>query len=154
MRRLFISFIAFLLFATSAMAEVEIGVVMSVATVNVFQVNNVGPLTFTFDEYSDFGIAQDIGDIDYDLDANAGWQVSAIILDGTQNGQTADDWDDVTWTLSVNGVAINESSGTVIDSDPGPVSRTGALWEVLLTIPWPESASTPDCTIQLTASDL
>ena len=154
MRKILIFLIAFSLLAVPARADDQVALGMSLAAIQVFTVNNVGPLTFTYDEYSDFGVAQDIGDIDYDLQANAGWQVEAIILDGVQSSQTADDWDDSTWTLSVNAVTINESAAVVIDSDSSPTWRFNELWQVLLTIPWAESASSPDCTIELTASDL
>ncbi len=122
--------------------------------VQLFTVNNVGPLSFTFDQYSDFGVAQDIGDVNYDLISNVGWVVRAQIADDTGGGQTADDWDDTNWTLSVNGAVVDESVATVIDTDPNPVNRDDALWQVLLTIPWPQSASSPDCQIVLTAETL
>jgi len=154
MRRLFIILVAFLFIAIPVKADRQTGVALSMTEIQVFTVNNVGPLTYTYSAYSDFGTPQDIGDIDYDLQTNSGWQVEGLILDGTQSGQNADDWDDGAWTLSVNGVAINETSGVVIDSGGSPVDRSGALWEVLLTIPWSESASNPDCTIQLTASEV
>ena len=114
--------------------------------------NNATPLTCTLDAYSEFGVATDIGDVDYDLTANQAWQVDGIILDGTQNGQTAADWDVGSWTLSVNAVTLNESTDTTVDSDTVAAHDIGSVWEVLLTVPWPESAATPDCTISLTAS--
>ena len=129
-------------------AHVEI----TINAIAEFVVNNAGDLTFTFDEYADFGSANDIGDVDYDLNVNAAWQVEGLILDGTQNAQTADDWDDSAWTLSVNAVTIDESTPVNVDSGGGAVARSGSVWEVLLTIPWPESASTVDCSIQLTAT--
>jgi len=135
-------------------AQETVDVEITIETIVEFTVNNVGPLTFTFDQYSDFGVAQDLGDVDYDLSVNQGWQVEAIILDGTQNGQTADDWDDDAWTLTVNAVEINETTEVVIDSGGAAVHREGSLWAVQLTIPWPESNSTPDCTIQMTASEV
>jgi hypothetical protein len=153
MRKPLVSFAVFLLLAVPARAEGQGGFAFSVTEIQVFTVNNVGPLTYTYSSYSDFGTPQDLGDINYDLQANSGWQVEAIILDGTQSGQAADDWDDGSWALTVNGVAINETFGVVIDTDPNPVNRVGATWPVFLNIPWPESASNPDCTIQLTASD-
>jgi len=153
MRKPLVSFAIFLLLAVPAGAEEQGGFAFSVTEIQVFTVNNAAPLTYAYSSYSDFGTPQDLGDINYDLQANSGWQVEAIILDGTQSGQAADNWDDGNWTLSVNGVAINETFGVVIDTDPNPVNRTGATWPVLLNIPWPESASNPDCTVQLTASD-
>ena len=106
MRKLIIFFIAFLLLASPAMAQEEVDVEITIQTILVFVVNNAAPFTFTYDDYADFGAAQDLGDVDYDLDCNQGWQVEGQILDGTQNGQTADDWDDATWTLSVNGLSL------------------------------------------------
>jgi hypothetical protein len=144
----------FLSLVVPAQADVDSGVALSITEIQIFVVNNVGPLTFTYSSYSDYGTPQDIGDINYDLQANSAWEVEARIYDSTAGGQNADDWDDGSWTLSVNGVAINESSGMVIDSGGGPVARDDALWEVLLTIPWPESTSNPDCRIQLTATSL
>ena len=152
MRKVFIFVVLLLLAALPVRAERQGGFILSVTAILNFNVDNVGPLTYTYSSYSDFGTPQDIGDIQYDLSTNSGWQVTALILDGTQNGQIADDWDDASWTLSVNGVAINETSPVVIDSRPYPVNRSNRLWPVLLTIPWPESISTPDCTIELTAS--
>ena len=152
MRILLIFALAFLLPAMPLRAENRVQVPLDIKSITIFTIHNPVPLTFVFDQYSDFGVAQDIGDIDYDLQSNSGWQVEAAILDGVQNGQTAGDWDASTWTLSVNGVAINEISNTIIDSDSVPVDRTHAKWQVLLTIPWPESVSSPDCTIELTAS--
>ena len=152
MRSLLIIAIAFLLPAMPLRAEDRVQIPLHVKSITIFVIHNAVPLTFIFDQYSDFGVALDIGDIDYDLQSNSGWQVEAAILDGVQSGQTADDWDASTWTLAVNGVAINEASNTIIDSDSVPVDRTHAKWQVLLTIPWPESVANPDCTIQLTAS--
>ena len=152
MRKTFIFLLAFLLLAVPAQAQETVDVEITISTILVFTVNNAGPLTYTYNAYALFGVAQDIGDVDYDLTCNQGWQVDGIILDSTQNGQTADDWDDSSWTLSVNAVTIDESAGTTVDSDGSAVHRTGSVWEVLLTIPWPESNQTPDCTIQLTAS--
>lgn len=154
MRKVLISFFVFILLATPAMAAEELDVEITIQTIVEFTVNNAGPLTFTYDEYSDFDVANDIGDVDYDLYVNQAWQVTGKILDGTQSSQTADDWDDGTWTLSVNAVTINETSAVNIDSGGAAVERTGSVWEVLLTIPWPESASTPDCTIEMTASSV
>jgi hypothetical protein len=152
MRRLLLSILMLLLWVCPAWASDTTEIPLFVLSISIFQVNNPAPLAFSFDSYDDFGVGQDIGDIDYDLQSNSGWQVDAIILDGVQNGQTANDWDDTSWTLAVNGVEIDELSTTTIDSDPAPVDRTNALWHVALTIPWPESASTPDCTIEMTAS--
>ncbi|MCK4720183.1 hypothetical protein KAU08_05970 [bacterium] len=156
MRKLLFSMIAFMLMTVTAQAvpfdDGSFGYLLG--PVQLFIVNNTEPLTFTFDEYSDFGVAQDIGDVNYDLVSNVGWEVTGKILDGVAGGQTVDDWDDTNWTLSVNGVAIDETVFNVIDTDPNPVNRTGALWEVLLTIPWPEAASTADCQIELTASTI
>jgi hypothetical protein len=151
MRKLIIGLVIFIALATPAMAE-QVDVEITIQTIVEFTVNNVAALTFTYDQYSDFGVAQDLGDVDYDLSVNQAWQVVGQILDGTQNGQTAADWNVAAWTLSVNAVTINEASTTVVDSGGAAVHREGSLWEVLLTIPWPESNSTPDCTIELTAS--
>jgi hypothetical protein len=156
MRKLLFSIIAFMLMTVAVQAEPfddgSFGYLLG--PVQLFLVNNSEPLSFTYDEYSDFGVAQDIGDVNYDLVSNVGWEVTAKILDGATGGQTVDDWDDTNWTLSVNGVAIDETVFNVIDTDPNPVNRTGALWEVLLTIPWPEAAGTADCQIELTASTI
>ncbi len=154
MRRILIGCMVFLFLATPAMAAELLDVEITIQTIVEFTVNNAGPLTFTYDEYVDFGVANDIGDVDYNLYVNQAWQVEGIILDGVQNGQTAADWDAATWTLSVNAVTIDESAAVVIDSGGAAVARTGSVWEVLLTIPWPESASTPDCTIEMTASSV
>jgi hypothetical protein len=154
MRKLLIGVAVFLLLAAPAMAQETVDVEITINTIVEFTVNNVAALTFTYDQYSDFGVAQDLGDVDYDLNVNQAWQVEGIILDSTQNGQVADDWDDSSWTLSVNAVTIDESSAVVIDSGGAAVHRVGSVWEVLLTIPWPESNSTPDCTIELTASEV
>jgi hypothetical protein len=154
MRKYFILIVAFLLIAAPVMAQEEVDVEITILTIVEFTANNVAPLTFTYDQYSDFGVAQDLGDVDYDLNVNQAWEVEAIILDGTQNGQAAADWDDTNWTLSVNAVEIDESLAVVIDSGVVAVDRAGALWQVLLTIPWPESNSTPDCTIEMTASEV
>ncbi|HEX9744220.1 MAG TPA: hypothetical protein VGB30_02230 [bacterium] len=151
MRRILFIIPLFLLIALPVRAE-QVDVQVTFNTIVEFTVNNGGPFTFTYDEYADFGAAQDLGDVDYDLYVNQAWQVDGQILDGTQNGQTAADWDDAGWTLSVNGVTIDEASTTTVDSGGAAVERTGSLWEVLLTVPWPESNSTADCTIELTAS--
>ncbi len=154
MRKLLFSLLVFLLSAAPAEASPSEGTALGIilAPVQLFTVNNVGPLTFTFDQYSDFGVVQDIGDVNYDLISNVGWQVTAQIRDFTAGGQTAGDWDDPNWTVSVNGVVVDESLAAVIDTDPNPVNRNDAVWEVLLTIPWPEGSSNPDCRIRLTAS--
>jgi len=154
MRKLLLSIAIFLLVAAPASADVvqTLDVNITVETILTFTINNGAPLTFTFDEYTDFDVANDIGDVDYDLTCNQGWKVDGIILDGTQNGQVADDWDAATWTLSVNAVTIDETAAVTVDSDASAVYRDDSVWEVLLTIPWPESVSTPDCTIQLTAA--
>ncbi len=155
MRKFFISIAIFLLFAIPAHADIvdTLDVNITIDTILVFTINNGAALTFTYDEYTDFGVANDIGDVDYDLTSNQGWEVNGIILDGVQSGQTADDWG-AGWTLSVNAVTINETADVTIDSDGSAVYRDDALYEVLLTIPWPESVSTPDCTIQLTAASV
>src|SRR3990172_3412326 len=132
------------LIATPAFAAEQVDVEITINQIVEFTVNNVGAFTFTYDQYADFGVAQDLGDVDYDLYVNQAWQIDGQILDGVQNGQTAADWDDVNWTLSVNAVTIDEAGTTIIDSGGAAVARTGSLWQVLLTIPWPESNSTPD----------
>jgi hypothetical protein len=152
MRKLFIPLFLFLLLATPAVAAEEVDVNITIQTILVFTANNVAPLTFTYDAYSDFGVNQDLGDVNYDLICNQGWQVESILLDGTQNSQTADDWDDEGWTLKVNAVTVDEDGSVVVDSLGSAVHLIGSVWEVLLNIPWPESNATPDCTIQLTAS--
>lgn len=154
MHRILIGCLVFLFLAAPVMAAETVDVEITILTIVEFTVNNAGPLTFTYDEYADFGVAQDLGDVDYDLYVNQAWQIEGLILDGTQNGQTAADWDDSNWTLSVNAVTIDESAAVIIDSGGAAVARTGSLWEVLLTIPWPESNSTPDCTIEMTASSV
>jgi len=155
MRKLVFSVFLFILLTVPSNAEPEPGtdgsLIIFLGPVQFFVVNNSSPLTFTYDQYSDFGVAQDLGDVNYDLISNVAWQVWGQILDGTGGGQTADDWDGSNWTLSVNGVAVNETSAVIIDSDPNPANRDDALWEVLLSIPWPESVGTPDCQIELTA---
>jgi hypothetical protein len=152
MRKYILPLFIFLLLASPAVAAEQVDVNVMIQTILVFTANNAAPLTFTYDSYDDFGVAQDIGDVNYDLTCNQGWQVEGEILDGTQNGQTAADWDDSAWTLSVNGVTIDESAPVVIDSDGSAVYRVGSDWQVLLTIPWPESNASPDCTIEMTAS--
>lgn len=154
MRCLVIIAMVFLSLATPAWADVDSGVALSITEIQIFVVNNVGPLTFTYSSYSDYGTPQNIGDISYDLQANSAWQVEGRIFDNEAGGQIANDWDDGNWTLTVNGYTIDESTDTVIDSGGGPVARDDALWEVQLTIPWPESTSSPDCQIQLTASSI
>jgi hypothetical protein len=153
MRKLLIFIVLFTVFATPSYADRddEFGFYIPLGPVQNFVVNNAGPLTFTYDEYADFGVAQDIGDIDYDLTSNIGWEVAAQIIDSGAS-QVSNDWDSINWTLTVNGVAIDESGPTVIDSDTNPIDVTGELWEVLLTIPWSEAAGTADCEISLTAS--
>ena len=152
MRIFIISILAVLFFALPAMAQEEVDVELTISQILVFTENNVGPLTCLLDAYSEFGVATDIGDVDYDLTTNQAWQVDAIILDGTQNGQAADDWDVVNWTLSVNAVTLNEATDSTIDSGGAAVNRVGSVWQVLLTVPWPESQATPDCTLSMTAS--
>ena len=154
MRSLVIIPMVFLCMAVPALADVDSGLALSVTEIQIFTVNNVAPLTFTYSSYSDYDTPQDIGDVNYDLQANAGWQVECRIFDNESGGQNSNDWDDGSWTLTVNGIAINETTDTVIDSGGGPVARDDALWEVLMTIPWPESTSSPDCRIQLTASSI
>jgi len=154
MSRHLIFAVFFILVAGSAQADVDSGIALSVTEIQIFTVNNVAPLTFTYSSYSDYDTPQDIGDVNYDLQANAGWQVECRIIDTTWGGQVADNWDDGSWTLSLNAVTVEEGTDTVIDSGGGPVSRDDALWEVLLTIPWPESAANPDCRLLLTASNL
>lgn len=155
MRKLVFSIVIIMLLTVPASARSrDEGIVFfPLGPVQVFVVNNTEALTFTFDEYSDFGVAQDIGDVDYDLVSNTGWEVTAQIRDWGFD-QTWFDWDDANWTLSVNGAVIDEGTPVVIDTDPNPVERYGALWEVLLTIPWPEAANTADCWIEMTASTL
>jgi hypothetical protein len=151
MRIFFISLIAVLVFAVPAMAA-EVDVELTIDQILVFNTNNVAPLTCTLDAFAEFDVATDIGDVDYDLTTNQAWQVDGIILDGAQNGQVAADWDSINWTLSVNAVTLNEATDSTVDSGGAAVNRTGSVWEVLLTVPWPESQATPDCTISLTAS--
>ena len=146
--------LAFLLPTIPALADIDSGLALSVTEIQIFTVNNVAPLTYTYSNYSDYGTPQDLGDINYDLQANSAWQVEGRIFDNESGGQNANDWDDGSWKLTVNGIAINETTDTVIDSGGGPVARDDALWEVLLTIPWPESAASPDCRLLLTASNL
>ena len=150
-----ISIFLFVLLSMPSYAELEPdqdgSLIILLGPVQLFVVNNTSPLTFTYDQYSDFGVAQDLGDVNYDLISNVAWQVWGQILDGTGGGQTADDWDGGNWTLSVNGVAVNETSPEIIDSDTNPVNRDDALWDVLVSIPWPESVGTADCQIELTA---
>lgn len=152
MRKIFLFLLAFLMLTMPAQAQETVDVEITIDTILVFTVNNTVALTFTYNAYSQFGVDQDIGDVDYDLTCNQGWEVEGLILDGTQNGQTADDWDDTNWTLSVNSVTIDETTAAVVDSDGSAVHRTGSVWQVDLNIPWPESNASPDCTIQLTAS--
>ena len=156
MRKILFSVAIFLLLANPMFADSgdEGYILIALGPVTFFDINNAAPLSFTYDQYSDFGVAQDLGDIDYDLIANAAWEVTAIILDDTTGGQTSDDWDDLNWTLTVNGATIDESTSNVIDSDSNPIFLFGGLWEVLLTIPWPESSKTADCIIELTASTI
>ena len=156
MRKLLFSVLLFLLIAVPAQAKQadDIGMAILLGPVQLFTVNNVAPLTFTFEKYADFGVAQDLGPIDYDLVSNTGWEVKAQILDTSIDGQTPDNWDDEAWTLMVNGTAINESTSTVIDTSPDPVDRTNAHLQVLVTIPWPVGPSNPDCVISLTATTL
>jgi hypothetical protein len=152
MRKYLLPFFIFLLLATPAIAAEQVDVNITIQTILVFVANNVAPLTFTYDAWADFDTPNDIGDINYDLTVNQGWQVEGEILDGVQNGQTAADWDDATWTLKVNGVTIDESAPVIIDSGLTAVHDIGVTWQVLLNIPWPESVSTPDCAIEMTAS--
>lgn len=154
MRKVLIIFWAFFTLILPVQADSGDDLTLSIVfgPVQYFAINNAGPLTFTYDQYSDFGSAQDIGDVNYDLTSNTAWEVTCLILDDTTSGQTADNWDDSTWTLSVNAVAVNETLPVVIDSDGNPVLRTGELWEVLLTIPWSEGPSNPDCVLEITAS--
>jgi len=153
MGRLFISLVIFTALTAPVFAE-EVDVEITINSIVELTVNNVGAFTFTYDQYSDFGIPQDLGDINYDLISNVAWKVVGKIQDIPGGGQTEDDWDDINWTLSVNGVVIDESATEIIDSDSNPGNRDDALWEVLLTIPWPESVGTADCRIALTASTL
>jgi len=156
LRKLLFFILFLLILGPSGMTEErdESSLSMMLDPVQFFIVNNAGPLTYTLDSYSDFNADLNIGNINYDLISNSAWEVNAQIRDDSTGGQNPDDWDDDNWTLSVNGVPINESGETVIDSDTEPVDRTGATWEVLLNIPWPEEPSNPDCTILLTASTI
>ena len=160
MRKLLLLAVAFLMFtglAAPAFATTDtVTVVVTVNDLFFFEINSPTGFTITYDAYGDFGVAQDLGDIDYDLHCNDddGWTVTGKILDGTQDGQEAGDWDDTNWTLSVDGDALNETTATTFDGDTGPEYTNGGLWEVLLTIPWPEPADTYDCTIECTATNL
>jgi len=153
-RQLIIIPMVFLSLAVAVQADIDSGVALSILEIQIFTVNNVAPLTFTFSSYSDYDTPQDLGDINYDLQANSAWEVEARVFDTTWGGQVADNWDDSSWTLSVNGVTIIEGVNTVIDSGGGPVNRSDENWEVLLTIPWPESTSNPDCRLLFTASSI
>jgi hypothetical protein len=156
MRKLLLSSILFLILSGSVQADTSDYVTMGIVLdpVQLFTVNNIGPLTFTYDQFFDFGVSQDIGDINYDLVSNTGWEVKAMILDASGDGQTPDDWDDENWMLFVNGFLLDEGGTSVIDMDLSPVNRDDAVWEVLLSIPWPVGPSTADCQIELTASTL
>jgi len=156
MRKLLFSVLLLVAMAVPAQAKPAENIAMAIilGPVQLFTVNNVAPLSFTFETYSDFGAVHDIGSVDYDLVSNTGWEVKAVILDTSVDGQTADNWDDAQWTLSVNGVGLNESGSTVIDTSPEPVNRSHSFWQVLLAIPWPVGPSSPDCVISLTATTL
>jgi len=151
--KLFICLVIFIALATPALAE-EADVEITINSIVEFTVNTVAALTFTYDQYSDFGVPQDLGDINYDLISNVAWKVVGKILDGPGGGQTPNDWDGTNWTLKANGVTLNESTNKTIDSGSGPIIRDNAVWEVLLTIPWPKSVGTADCRIAMTASTL
>jgi len=156
MRKLALIAVMFFCLAAPAHAESRDDgfLLIFLGPVQLFVVNNSSPLTFTYDEYSDFGVAQDLGDVNYDLISNVAWQVNADVNDGPGGGMTPGDWDPG-WTLTLNGVVIDVGGGTdVIDSGPGAVNRDDALWEVLLTIPWSESAGSADCRIDLTAETI
>ena len=124
----------------------SVDVNLQITDILEFSVNNAGPLTCLIDAYSKFGDPIPIGDVNYTLYANEDWQVDGILLDADA------DWDDATWTLSVNGVTLDESAGVPVDTGLAGDELPNDVWPVLLTVPWFEHASTPDCTIQLTAS--
>jgi hypothetical protein len=153
-----LSLLIALAFAVPAMAAPgdpvvdSVDVTLEITDILEFSVNNAGPLTCLIDAYSKFGDPIPIGDVNYTLYANEDWEVDGIILDGAQNGQTAADWEDATWTLSVNGVTIDEGAGVLVDTGLAGDELPNDVWPVLLTVPWFEHASTPDCTIQLTAT--
>lgn len=153
MRIFLISLIAVLVFAAPAMAgdTHTVDVELTINPFIDFITNNAGPLTCTIDAFAEYDAATDIGDVDYDLTTNHDWQVTGLILDGVQGGQTAADWN-AAWTLSVNAVTLDEVGADIVDTGSAGDNDAGALWEVLLTVPWPEAEKTPDCTIELTVS--
>ena len=142
----------FLLLAAPALATGEVDVEITILPIVEFTVNHGTLIIYTYDRSSVFDVPQDLGNVEYDLYVNQGWQIEGIILDDSENDQTADDWDAVTWILSINDVIINETEHGMIDSGDSAVARTGNVWKVLLTIPRSEGSSTSDCTIELTAS--
>ncbi len=154
MRKLLIFIALFLLHAAPAVADATQGVdvKITIETIIRSEVNNGAAINLMWNEFDDFDIVQDIGDVNYDLNSNRVLQFDALILDGPQDGQTADDWGMAPWLLSVNDVAINESSGTTVDSFGPDVIRDDNFWKVLLSIPGEESVSNPDCTILITVS--
>lgn len=153
MRKLLIFIVLFLLHAAPAVADAtqSVDVKITIETIFRSEINNGAAINLTWNEFNDFDITQDIGDVTYDLSSNRVLQFDALILDGPQGGQTADNWGAATWLLSVNDVTVNESSGTTVDSYGPGVIRDDNFWEVLLKIPGVESVST-DCTIQITVS--
>jgi hypothetical protein len=147
-----LSLLIALVFAVPAMAlpgdDVidSVDVNLTITAILEFSVNNATPLTCTIDAYSEFDVPIPIGDVNYTLYANEPWEVDGLILDGDA------DWDDVAWTLKVNSVTIDETLGVLVDSGLAGTELPNANWPVVLTVPWPESAAAPECTIQLTAT--
>ena len=148
MRIFLLSLLIALVFAVPAMADVvdSVDVNLTITEILEFSVNNASPLTCTLDAYSEFDVPLPIGDVNYTLYANEDWQVEGLILDGDA------DWETPAWTLSVNGVTIDEDLGVPVDTGLAGDELPNANWPVVLTVPWPESAATPECTIELTAS--
>jgi len=135
------------------MAAKDVDVTITIQAIAELVVNNVGDLTFIYDEYADFDVTNDIGDVDYDLITNSAWEITGRLRD-EGGDQTPFNWNSDSWTLTVNGVVIDESANTVIDTESSPTERNDALWLVTLNIPWDQQGnhSSPDCKIILTAS--
>lgn len=154
MRILLIFIVLFLLLAAPAVADATqaVNVKITIETIIRSEVNNGAAINLMWNEFNDFDIARDIGDVNYDLYSNRVLQFDALILDGPQDGQTADNWGAAAWVLSINDVTINESSYTTVDCIGPGVIRDDNFWEVLLKNPGVESVSNPDCTILITVS--